>query len=235
MAKARALYGDAQIQPSDVRVESVLTASKVSHTFNLNGNGSTKRPLEQYISNNDLFIMYALKVGVQKVSTLPTLAAISGGNYPVYTYPDKYVFDDAGTVNNVSEANALEAVFNGSMGMKANTYELINQVKLNRFRNVPETQASLTTQAETHIENFVIFEQPAILSGRDTNLLDFIAAQGADTALIGGKADTENVLVFQALGLTVRDGALAATFVELEGMTYEQRLKKLTIDGRLLK
>ena len=237
MEKARKLYGDnAQIQPADIRVEHVLSNGNVSHTFNLNGNGVNQRPTETFLGRNDLFIMYAMMVGLQKVDTSKDNP--SSGNYQTYPYPDKFVFDVAATATNVSESDALFSIFNGSIGMKANSYELINETRLQRFLYIPETQASATTMSQVNDQAWLYFEQPAILSGRDTNLLSFLQAEGADTVQIGGDVDEENILVFHMLGLVVRNGAQAATWEELgaeEYAAYLERVREMTIDGKLLK
>lgn len=232
LAKARRIYGQsAQIQETDIVVEHVLTASNVSHTFNLNGDGINQRPNELFIGRNDLQIIYALMVGVKKINT-----ALDGnsGNYPVYTYPDLTVFNDAAAGTSVSEAAALMAIWNGTIGMKANTYELLNKERLNRFYNAPETQVSATTQAQLQPSRFVHISQPAILSGRDTNTLEFVAAQGADTAKIGGAAGTQNVLVFHFKSLVIRNGAQPASWTELEAARMKDNLKAYTIDGKIL-
>ncbi len=237
-AKARAIYGPkAQIQETDIRVESVLGASKVSTTFNLNGDGINQRPTEQFIGRNDLVILYALMVGIQKVETAGGLALGNGGNYQTYTYPDLSVFNTAAVAPAVSEAAALMAIYNGAISMRANTYELLNKERLNRFYRAPETQFNLanSTQAQMSDNRFVHIAQPAILSGRDTNVLEFEQAQGADTTLIGGDTTkAENVLVFHFKAVTIRNGAQPTTWSEVEALQLKKRLDAQTVNGRIL-
>lgn len=226
--KVRRIYGDdAQIQPTDIRVEHVLTSSNVSHTFNLNGDGINQRPTEQFIGRNDLVVLYSMMVGVQKIDT-----AFNGnsGNKPTFTYPDLAVFNNPAAAPAVSEADALQAIWNGTIGMKANTYELINKLRLNRFYIVPETQQSATTQAQLNSDCYVDIAQPSILSGRDTNTLEFVQAAGADTTLIGGAGTTQNILVIAFKALVIRNGAQPASWTELQA----EMQKKYTIDGKIL-
>lgn len=232
LAKARRIYGSkAQIQETDIIVEHELSASDVSHEFNLNGDGVNQKKGQMFIGRNDLVILYALMVGVKKLNT-----ALNGnsGNYKTYTYPDKNIFSNAGVPPQLPESGALMAVWNGTFGMKANTYELLNEESLTRFYRAPETQDSATTEAQLDGQRFIHIAQPAILSGRDTNTLNFVQAAGADTELIAGATDTQNVLVFHFKALVIRNGAQAATWTEIGAEEMKQRLAKYTLDGKLL-
>ncbi len=214
LAKLRTMFGsDAQIQEGDVRVEKVLASNDVAQRFNLNGDGQSRRPLEVFIGLNDLVVPYALKVALNKVDTsLPG----NNGNSQDVTYPDPFIFNDPATATAVSEAAALNAIYSGAISLKANTYEILNSEQLRRFKIVPQTQASATTLPETTEEMFVPIIQPAIFSGRDTNILEFTPAPGADLQLIGGATDTQNILVFHYKVLVVRNGAQPATWTEVQ-------------------
>jgi hypothetical protein len=183
LAKLQGIFGtEAQIQEGDIRVEHVLETNDVSHRFNLNGDGVNKRPSEVFIGRNDLVVMYKMKVAVNKVNKTGTGGSekATSGNSPDYTYPDKTVFSVVATATNVSESQALNSVWAGKMNMKANTVEVLNQMQLRRFYIVPETQESANTMSQLNEDGYVDFVQPYILSGNDTNLLEFEPAAGAD-------------------------------------------------------
>tara|TARA_R110000824_G_scaffold36472_2_gene113395 strand:- start:575 stop:1294 length:720 start_codon:yes stop_codon:yes gene_type:complete len=213
LAKLRAMFGpEAQIQEGDVRVEKVLLANDVAERFNLNGDGQARRPLEVFIGLNDLVIPYALKIALNKVDT--TLPGNNGNSQDI-TYPDLSVFNNPATATAVSESDALNAVYSGAMSIKANTIEILNTEQLRRFKIIPQTQGAATTLPETSEMMFVPIIQPAIFSGRDTNILEFTPAPGSDQQLIGGAAGTQNVLVFHYKVLVVRNGAQPATWTEV--------------------
>lgn len=215
LAKLRYMFGnDAQIQEGDVRVEKVLAANSVSQRFNLNGEGSSKRDLEVFIGLNDLVIPYQLKVFVNKV--LDTTKPGNNGNTDDLTYPDLSVFTDAATATAVSEADALKAIWAGAISMKANTIEVLNTLQLRRYYIVNQTQGTATTQPQLMENGFQTITQPAIFSGRDTNIMEFNPAAGADLQLIGGAAGTRNILGFHFKVLVVRNGAQPATWTQVE-------------------
>ena len=97
----------------------------------------------------------------------------------------------------------------------ANTIEILNTEQLRRFKIIPQTQASATTLPETSEKMFVPILQPAIFSGRDTNIMEFQPASGSDLQLIGGATGTQNVLVFHYKVLVVRNGAQPTTWSEV--------------------
>jgi hypothetical protein len=213
LAKLRSMFGaDAQIQEGDVRVEKVLASNDVAQRFNLNGDGQSRRPLEVFIGLNDLVIPYALKVALNKVDT--TLPGNNGNSQDV-TYPDPFIFNDPATATAVSEASSLNAIYSGTMSLKANTIEILNTEQLRRFKIIPQTQASATTLPQTEEGMFVPILQPAIFSGRDTNIMEFQPASGSDLQLIGGATGTKNVLVFHYKVLVVRNGAQPTTWTEV--------------------
>ncbi len=230
LAKLRIMFGDkAQIQEADVRLEHVLTAASVANTFNMQGDGTNQRDLEVFINRNDLSVLYELKVAVNK-----EVDALDGnnGNSVDFTYNDLDEFPDPAAGTSQSEANALQAVWSGTMSIKSGTYEVLNRLILRRFRIVNQTQQSATTQAQLNESGFVKFNQPYILSGRDNNELVFAPGIGADTALIGGAAGTTNVLVLHFKTFSVRNGAQPLTRTEMG--TYEERMMSGSSCGAII-
>lgn len=234
LAKLRHRFGaKAQIQESDIRLETVLTSGNVKKRFNMNGDGVGTRPLEVFIGRNDLVVTYALKVALNQVVTTSNG---TNGNAVDYTYPDLTVFNGAGVFPALPENECLEAVYGGNITIKANTTEILNQMQLRRFRIVPDTQFAATTQASMRDEGFVPFVQPYIFSGRDTNILEFEPAVGADTTNIGGQTGgeqpTQNILVFHFKSFVVRNGAQPLTVEEADRVA--QVMKNYTSSGALL-
>lgn len=214
LTKLRLMFGvKAQIQESDVRLESLLTASSVQHVYNMQGDGTAQRELEVFINRNDLVVFYELKVAVNKI--VDTVDG-NNGNSIDYTYNDLTAFPGPAVGTSQTEAGCLQAIWAGTISIKSNTYEVLNKMVLRRFRVVNQTQLSVTTQAQLDESGFVKINQPYILSGRDNNEMAFAPAQGADVSQIGGAAGTTNNLVFHAKTFSVRNGAQALTNTEMK-------------------
>lgn len=217
IAKAKAMFPDnVQLQPADLRFEKVLTSTSVAQKFSFTGAGmstATQRPTEIFLSPTDLAIIYALRVSIQRRAT-----AFDGnsGNCPDYTYPDKAVFPAAAAGTSVSEADALMSIWNGNVSIKAGPIEVLNNLQLSRFYRANQTQSSATTQAQLNNEGFVDIDIPLIISGQDSTILDFIPAQGADVAQIGGAAGFENNVAFHFQVILVRNGAQPATWTQMK-------------------
>lgn len=230
LLKLRLMFGKkAQIQESDVRLEHVLTASSVSNRFNMQGDGTSQRDLEIFINRNDLVVFYELMVAINKVDS-----AVDGGNGNSidFTYPDLNEFPGPAVLTSQTEAGCLEAIWSGLISIKANTYEILNQLSLKRFRIVWQTQQSATTQAQLDERKWVAFNQPYILSGRDNNELTFEPGVGTDTSQIGGAGTTSNILVLHFKTFTVRNGAQPLTTTE--GAEFAKRMEKATSYGALM-
>lgn len=220
--KMRQIFGkNAQLQQTSLRFEHVLTANNVAKKFNFTGNNQNNRPNEIFLGQNDAVVLYAQRIGVQKVNNAGGFTAAASGNSPVYTYPDKTIFNDAAVAPNVSEADALMAIWNGTTSLKTNTIELQNVQELSRFYRANQTQVTAATQAQLNALGFVDIDMPPIISGRDTTILDFVPAVGADLALIGGAANTTNVLVIQYEAIVARNAAQPATWNELVDIMRE--------------
>jgi hypothetical protein len=211
IVKLRQIFGEkANIQMSYIRLEKPLTATSTSETFTLGEGRSngTKRPLENFLSQNDCFVPIAMKVAVSKGD----LATGNVGNKAMYTYPDKAEFAFAG------EVSALEGIWNGAMGFKADTYEVVNKMELTRYRRAPQTQNAATTQASTGeiAEGFQALDIVPVFEGQKRNEVIFTYAQGAvATAIQGDPTADQNILVVEFYGFLVRNAAQAATLSEL--------------------
>lgn len=217
LSKLRMAFGqDAKIQESYIRVEKVLTAQDVAEKFNLVGGSGVRRPLEQYVGKNDIEVVYAMGVFLNKIAD--TGKNGNNGNCVDYSYPDLGVFS-AAAVAGVTEAAALEAIYSGHISLKSDTYEALNKLSLKRFRVAPETQLAATTQASLggHTANgFVPLIMPSMLSGQAALELEFSPAQGADVEVIGGASGTQNILAFEFKSFVIRNAAQSLTADTLE-------------------
>lgn len=232
IAKLRQIYGKgANIQQGYIRLEKELTQSSTSETFTLGEGRSNgvRRPLENFLSQSDNFVPVYFRLGIQKqyVDINNVLVNGNNGNQPVYTYPDKSVFNRPAVAPALSEADALEGIYSGNISMKSNTYEVVNKMSLTRQRRVPFTQvnAALANQASSGeiFEGYVKLPIVPIFEGKKRNEIIFTYAQGADATAIGAGDNTyndddyttRNILVLDFWGFLVRNASEPASFNEL--------------------
>jgi hypothetical protein len=208
MAELRNSFGpNAQIQESYIRVEKVLTAQDVSQTFVLTGGDGQKRPLENYISKNDLEVIYAVKIGFNKV-----IDAEDGNNANAvdYSYADLTTFAGPVVGTSQTEAACLESIYSGTWSLKSDTFEALNKQSLKKYRQVPRTQleAGITQASFSGTESgFVNLLEPNIFSGQSDISLEIKEARGADVSQIGGPDGETNILFIHFLTLVIRNGA----------------------------
>jgi hypothetical protein len=194
----------AQIQRSFLRVEKPLTSENVAETFNLTDGSRVKRSRERYIGKNDLVVLFEMKIFLNKCGN----ETANNANSIDYTYPDLVAFPDAG------EALALEAIYNGVIGLKSDTYEALNAYSNTENRVVPRTQLEtgiLQASFSGAESGFVKLTQPQVFSGQSAIELSFLPASNADLAAIGGGVGTSNVMGIQFKTFVVRNGAQSLT------------------------
>ena len=224
--KLRMYFGqNANIQQGFIRLEKPLTSTSVDETFTFGAGqqSGVKRPLERFLSTNDIFVALHLGVFVQK-----EIDGLDGnnGNAVNYPYPDLETFNTAVAGTSQSEANCLESIYNGTISLKSNTYEVVDRLSLQQYRATPETQyyAGSTTAGDVIPAQqaslgqvgagFCPLHTVPVFEGKKRNELIFQHAPGSDVAQIEGTS-SKNVLVFQMLGYLVRNASEAATIAEL--------------------
>jgi len=203
------------VQPTQLRFEKVVAAGDVNNTFTLSAEAAmTRRATESYLSTNDIFVCTDMSIGIYKELNL-TGTARRAGNSQIYYYPDKTKFPVAATAANVSEVDALECIYNGSISVKSNTYEVINSQDTLRYRVGAITQDAAATQPSSgtfHGEQRVPFHAPILFAGNKRNEITLKSASGADTVQIGGDAAVgSNVYVILMYGFVVRNAAESLT------------------------
>jgi len=220
LQKLRQKFGaKANIQPTQIRLEKQVASGDVNNTFTLSSeNNLSKRPTERFLGTNDVLAITHISLAVYKELEL-TGTAQRAGNSVLYYYPDKTVFGTLpATAANVAEFSALEAIYNGTISIKSNTYEVVNSMDCLRFRSAAITQDSATTQASSgsfHGEQRTAFVAPVLFGGNKRNEIDLKIARGADTVQIAGDPIIgKNVYVLLLDGYVVRNAAEALTLSE---------------------
>lgn len=189
-----------------------LEAGKSSYTLILNSenNPNSADTTQNLIPANDLFFPVFGRFGMKKV--IKVAGVITNYAQPVYTYPDKVVFDAA------AEQVQVASFFSGtSLTFQAENEEVIYKLSSRRLAFVPRTQAAAGTHASTgsvlEMEGWYCFSKGFGFAGRTQNKVVVDIAGFTPTAdLLGDSAATAtegNFLVIELHGLLARGGEKA--------------------------
>jgi hypothetical protein len=159
-------------------------------------------------------------VGLINVNQVPTGNFDRAGNAPIILFPDPNLFYAPATAANVSEWEALEAIYNGFLKANSDIEEVIYRLELNRFRKVPRTQWGATTRPSYTGEQYEPVPMPIIFQGNKINDFTLTFSPGADTFQINGDPTVTpptsiNKLVVLHRGLVVRNLTEASTITQL--------------------
>jgi hypothetical protein len=212
----------ANIQPFEIRVEFELQGSESSFNWEL-ARRSNQTPRENYLIDNDAFILMSMGIGMFKANNVPTGNFDRGGNtYPLF-FPDQNVFAQPATAVNVSEAEALEAVYNGFLKVNQDVNEVLFRLNTERFRITPETQTNTVgplpiTKPNYMGEQYVNIPVPTLFEGKSDNTFRLELAPKADTTLLNGDPETtstQNFLVILHRGIVIRQYSEPTTIQEI--------------------
>jgi len=212
----------ANIQPFEIRVEKAISSGDVSFTYEL-ARRANMTPRENYLVDNDAFVMLSMAIGIFKEDNSQTGNFSRGGNtFPLY-YPDVNFFNTAGTGVNVSEAAALESIYNGFVTAKSDVTEVLFRLNTERFRKAPRTQYTVgaagfpATLPNYEGEQYQDVPMPALFEGKNDNQFSLKIAQKSDTVLINGddQSEFQNYIVIQHRGLVIRQYSEPTTIQEI--------------------
>lgn len=193
---------------------------------------------EVFLDQNDAFVLCALAIGIKKQDT--SLATKRYGNYQVYTYPDPQTFVGAPASNAEEwEAlltiwnGTLSFRTNTLQRIKAISSEIFLYVPPTQVTDPIATSntasAAYAGNGQTNprlaqyggwdweSQGFKELQPTLLLDGSENNQFELTLGAGNTVALDGSwtsggaqTATTRNVLVVQAMGLLIPDGAKSA-------------------------
>lgn len=212
-------FGNANIQPKQIRMEKKIIGGNLNFTFEM-GERNNMGPLETSLAQSDVFVPIKMAWGVSKV-VYPTSNFSYEANSLFYTYPDKKVFAYAPTPPALAEWQCLNALWNGQFGWKANTIEIIDEMLSIMFLKAAQIQDYANAQAFPSYQNdpqFVdLFVNP-LIRGSQKNVISFTPAPGADTSAAGGNPDPEkaekNIAVLILDGFVIRNADQSISVVD---------------------
>jgi hypothetical protein len=203
-------------QPSVLRLFLPLSDSESEYTFNFDqdvqGNIS---PLARGLQFRNSFQAMAMAIGIMPVKTVS--GTLYWGAAAEIYWPDPAVFSGAAT-SVLTEAEALEGVYQGSLTFQTNEGLRLDNHPTNIFRTVPETtRATITpfsggTAYNTYNSEFGQQYQSLggvfNVMGGDDNYIK-VKINTKDKSAIKGSATRTNYLVIELLGTEVKGNTTA--------------------------
>lgn len=140
-----------KVRPHVLLVALPLMAGQNAYEFNLKQGVNPHLPeIAELLGTNDQFIFEELGIGVMPVLCKRPVEGAEAILYPsnsrIFSYPDANVFSGAvGGAGVSTEAQSLQACFNGKLRIQVNSEVVIENYSTANFLYIPETQSSATT------------------------------------------------------------------------------------------
>lgn len=218
------------LKPTDVRthqlqVHAKLGASNNSIDFNI-ARRIGAHVLDYLLDENDFFVCHGIALGIRSV---PVVSSIERpGNVQPHYFPDPNIFSVAATAGTVSEAAALEMLYNADLSIVSNQDIRMKEFFTNRFRTVPETQT--VTAAPTSVNSYYDIPYKNTYSGlgfeggqNNVIQLKFRNDAGEFSKIEGVAGTRVNYAVLQMEGILIVGGAKKATAGRIHQLLNEGR------------
>lgn len=213
------------VRPHQLQVHAKLGATSNSYNFNI-ARRIGAHVLDFLLDENDFYVAYGLALGIR---TVPIISSIErpGNTQPIY-FPDPNVFSVAAAAGTVSEAAALEMLYNAQLRIETNQDIRMKEYITTRFRTCPETQT--VTSAPTSQNSYTDIPYKDTYTGlgfeggqNNTIELKFLNDAGEFSKIEGVAGTRVNYAVLQMEGILIVGGAKKAT---------AGRIHQLLSDGR---
>ena len=206
-----------KFRPHALRMLTKLENNKSSIAFDVKNAQSidgSKVP-QVLLTTNDVFVVSHLGFMVEKVRVKDKKRYF--GNARALPYPDRAVFDGAAVAPSpFSEAECLEAIYNGTLSFKTGDYTRLGDFPMSYYRITPETQQSASS--EPSLSGQVVRETVLnyYMSGTQSHKIEVAYPEAVDVSqLEGSDADFENYLVCYAYGVLIVDGAQSPELLQI--------------------
>lgn len=195
-----------------LRIEADLQNGKGNYKFDIKKDSSLLGPAERSMDQWDIFCVETLMVGLRvEDKTKPGFA-------PLLTYP---FLGDAGITSMKGFDNLdIAALYNGTLSIKTNQVQNLENLPLSHFLYVPETQPSGATQlAQTDLSGVrLLMPENIVFAGTTKHEIEvnFPYTAGSTFYAEGESSYTnyQTKIVFEATGYTIKGGADAAYKVD---------------------
>lgn len=181
------------VSPSALKVKVTLENNKSNYRFDIQA-ASGQAADEIKLDINDSFFCTHIGFYLVAENTAGNL------NVPYQTYPNEVVFANTGTVAD------LEAIYKGTLDVKVQSTVVYEDIDLQRFRAVPQTQQTAATDRSQQdpYQGLMELTPNLFLNGRASNEINVnLPTQGGvDWA---GTTTFENKIVFVALGFLAKN------------------------------
>lgn len=190
-----------------IRIETPLQNGKGHYEFDIKKDSSLLSPSERSMDQWDIFCVTSLMIGLRVEQVAKP------GFAPLLTYA---FLGDAGITSQKGfDTNDIEAFYNGTFSMQTNQVKNIENLALNNFLYVPETQPSGATQkAQCDLSSVkLVLPESVIFAGTTKHNLavDFPYTASSVFYAEGESSytDYQPKIVFEAHGYTIKGGASA--------------------------
>ena len=206
-----------KFRPQALRFITKLENNKSSIAFDVKNAVSIEgsKINQVLLTTNDVFVVSHLGFMIEKVRIQDGKRKF--GNARALPYPDRAVFNGAPVAPSLfSEAECLEAIYNGLLSFKTGDYTRLGDFPMSYFRITPETQQSATT--EPSLPGQVVRETVLnyYMSGTQSHKIEVAYPEAVDVSqLEGSDAEFENYLVCYAYGVLIVDGAQSPELLQI--------------------
>ena len=207
-------------QPNILTLFALLTASDSEYTFNFDQNVQQGiSPLARGLEFRNSFQAIAMSLGVMSVKTVS--AVPYWGAKPTLYWPDPNVFSTAAGAFVLTEAEALEGIFNGDFSLQTNEGLRLDRHDTSIFRTVQQTQGStqvtgfsgttstFTTQNMQIGDEFKSLGGVFNIVGGDDNYIKVRINTKNKGNIVGDGSTRTNYLVVKLLGTEVKGNTTA--------------------------
>lgn len=201
-----------------LRMEQLLSSNSGTYRFQMKqGNNSTDPPLSNLLNDSDAFVLCGLSLGIKKQDTTQTPPWY--GTYKVYNYVNAAIFTGVPAAH-ATEAAALQCIYNGKLSFRTGSLERIRPTDTREFEQAPDIQTATISPFGSFGDfgRAYVEQQPTFLiDGSQNNEFtlqlgagDYFGITGLYTAAGAATNTAANVVVLEALGLIIQNGAESA-------------------------
>jgi hypothetical protein len=206
-------------QPDELILIKPLDTATSEYEFQFNDEiVRNDSPIAKGLQFRNNFVISGVAVGVLKVP-LNGSTVLWGSSHAIY-HADPNTFNIAAGGSSLSEAQAIEGVYNGTMTLKTNEGIKVDKMPLRGFRTVHQTQVGGTTDGTTGFStaNQQLGDEVKSLgaivkiAGGNENSIT-VRVQTVDKTHLAGDANSKNYLYIVLRGAVIKGGTIA----ELQG------------------
>lgn len=225
MLKTHRMWGKKYgINPQDIRPQTLLLYAKLAsdkdtYYFDTTEKATSVSPIERRLRDSSLMFVNLFGLGLLKAPIVSSAEYPAGS--PIVSYPDKTIFNGAAGTNPLSEAQALELWYHGTLSFETDQTKRLDNFPTEVFRYAPDTQSGAAAHPSQGAPLFDIATSFFLWGDRGNQFSLRVPINGGNRGMIAGTAGSnQNYGVLLLGGFEVVNAANAnrvkdfASFVE---------------------